>query len=311
MSAGADASEARTNMHQGAVSAGDSSPVVADEAQPHSPSHQTASINSSNSDTNDASTSNVRRSERPRNLSLVGKESKILSLNTFLTKSVNAQLVKNEQLLSNINNIEVSELNNTIFELEQEFEPIVKMHDEICTLCEGEPNKDIETMFNALCDDIQFIKQTIQEKQEDLANQEEEDARFREAEQAMEEAKAQFEEEMKLYQEIMQKRGTRRTSTQEQQATLMMATPATNSTQSSTVNHQNIETTAIDQQSEGAASQIQSLNPQISSTKPTADGLDVVKQLTGSLITAMNKVSTKRASVEPSIFSGEILEFID
>ena len=55
---------------------------------------------------------------------------------------------------------------NTIFELEQELEPIVTMDDEISTLSESKPLKNIETMSNVIHDDIQVIKQAIEANQE-------------------------------------------------------------------------------------------------------------------------------------------------
>ena len=78
----------------------------------------------------------LKRSERSRQLSLVEKESKLLELNRHLVKCITAQLIDNEELLSEIESLEISHIEQAVSNLKQNFDVINVVYNEINTISE-------------------------------------------------------------------------------------------------------------------------------------------------------------------------------
>ena len=158
-----------------------------------------------------SSTTTVRRSERNRSLSLIGRESKLLELSTSLVKSISAQLIVYEEFLAEIDSLEIDILKQRICTLEKSYEVITNTYVEVCNLCENnKPPENIEKMSDHLTDDFKLTIDSATERIKYLENEEDEEAaRLQEAELAILETRKQLEEELANYERIRQRKLSR------------------------------------------------------------------------------------------------------
>ncbi|XP_067948721.1 uncharacterized protein [Watersipora subatra] len=237
-----------------------------------------------------------RRSERSRNLSLIGKESRTLELKTFLVKSISTQLVEYTKLISDIESFDLHQLEECSSTFQQGFDHICTAYKEMCVLCANKPDKSVESMFSDLSNEFETIKESMTERVAALQIQDEEEEReLKEAESVLQKAKEQFAKEMQIYEELKRQRQSRRNPTPKE------ATPVT--PQDVIVITENDTPRPLPP--------LASTDKVERSATPASDGLDAVRQLAESLVSTMNKATAKRTSVEPSLFTGDLLDFTD
>ncbi|XP_067931116.1 uncharacterized protein [Watersipora subatra] len=256
----------------------------------------TAQANNTNDVGNPGSTHfEPRRSERSHNLSLIGKESRTLELKTFLVKSISTQLVEYTKLILDIDSLDLHQLEECSSTFQQGFNHICTAYKEMCVLCANEPDKSVESMFSDLSNEFETIKESMTERVAALQIQDEEEKELKEAESVLQKAKEQFAKEMQIYEELKRQRQSRRNPTPKE------ATPVT--PQDVIVITENDTPRPLPP--------LASTDKVEHSATPASDGLDAVRKLAESLVSTMNKATAKRTPVEPSLFTGDLLDFTD
>lgn len=94
--------------------------------------------------------------------------------------------------------------------IEQAIAKLEQKFNEMSTLCENKVNKALETMFDELCVEFKFTKESAIKQLESLQHIEEERDELEQAERVIEEAKEKLDEEMAKYEQIKQHRANRR-----------------------------------------------------------------------------------------------------
>ena len=174
------------------------------------------------------------------------------------------------------------------------------------------PEKGLETMFNDLCKESEITQDVVGKRLEHLRRIEEEDSiKLQQAEAAVEEAKKKLEDEMKVYERIRQRRANRQ---QMEQATSVSRGSGTTKESATEVganlpaadtmrDNENVQ--RIEKSTESDKANLQTTL----TLKP--DGFEAIRLLAQSFSQTINKAAFRKTSVEPSIFSGDVLEFTD
>ena len=281
------------------------------------------SVDSTQQET-DAGNTSIRRSERDKKLSLKAKESQTVHLFARLVTAINKHSDVNDQFLETYFSGPDVDVVSFVNDLNVTVEATTSIYNEIKQINDGEVNPEHESLFVQYLSDIEIIKQHLscleanQKKRQEEEALEEEEERLRQEEQVIAEAQRKLEEDMKLYKEKRARRIQGYQSTMANIAMLQTSSASHNSSTSApaatpadrNVTHSDSNTIRAQQ---ATRNERQPTDTSINTEQPSNAGKDFdwIKQFAESLAGAVNKGKSKKASVEPSVFKGDILQFAD
>jgi hypothetical protein len=268
------------------------------------------------------------RPNRNRKLSELGKQNRITTLSVQLTRAVNRDQAKFEQLYKEFESLDTPDaVDSKICEVNDAAQAANDMYDELFVLCDNKLGNQILSLFDQYIHEVKMIIDTLSKRNEALnqaariaAEEEEEVARM---EASIEEMKAELDRQMRIHQERKEARDQQR---------LLMHTKLQQ--QSKQPPHQLHETNPF-RQPTGPSTSSPSLEARsqhfldaslptparnitfsrapetsVSSAASSEDrSARAIEQLASTLVYTMK--ATKRSTLEPPVFKGSILEFAD
>lgn len=235
-----------------------------------------------------------RRSTRSAPLSLKARENKAIQLSLQLTTAINSQLsVFDSQVQSLSNSVDVSSYQALLGNITSGFNDVCVLFEQLVQVSEdNKVNAQTQTIFDDYSAEINSLKDSTQQKIDEIIEGDEEE---RELERQMEETRKQLEEQTKLYNDSKMRRGSRRPSTHHHEEVQPTLSSISNNT-----DHRNSQTqpTRADSSTTEGLSAIQQLVTAVASSAET-------------LAASVEKAAAKRSAVEPAMFSGDVIEFID
>ena len=284
-----------------------------------------------------ARTSNIStRPTRTATLSLVGQESQIYQLTLRMTRELNTKFKALDSFLRDDDCETGESLTAKLDSLNDECASLSDLYNDLSTLSGNKIGSTTETMFVDYQSEAHLIRNALVARIKEIEQQESEKEELRAMEASIEEAKRELEEQKRIYLEIKEAR-TRRNNHRhislhseepEARQQVRLGEPAATITtlagnhsstdpqhrnprrSNDTYTHGSSQLVARDV-SETMLSPIQPSLPE----SRDSDNLDVVRQLTlatnslANVASTMAKKSSK--SVEPELFKGDALNFLD
>ena len=276
--------------------------------------------NSQHSEIADNGQQVLRRSDRDKKLSVKAKESKTIELFALLVKEIDKHSDVNEKFVDSLFRVSSSEIESFIEDFDKQVHAITVIYNDLKSINDDVVEREHEDLFSQYMEDIRVVREQINQ------HEKEEERRLMEEERALEEARAKLEEDMRLYQEKRQRRlqkykqhstNPATTSMEEPDKAVEVNLPTTEATvdvptRSTPMVLDSIPATSSRSQSHqhpGSEEIIDLGQSSIASDSPKANA-NWMRYFTDNLVGSVGKVKSTK-SVEPSIFSGDMLEFAD
>ena len=243
---------------------------------------------------NETSSDTGARPKRTITLSLKGQESKVYELTLSIMRDINAQLKSLDKTLKLDDEDDESladsdSLSAMLQILNTDHDHISDMMSELTLLTENKVEDRIQTLHQLYEAELQATRSSIETKITDL--QQRGLSEERQAEEALIAAKEELEKQAEIFEQLLEQRRIKRSASEHKKS---QGSPQS-------------KPTARTDRTPAEPSTTSTLR---SSADTDNASLDMVKQIADNLATSMCRVAPKK-SVEPAVFSGDVLEFID
>ncbi|XP_067933081.1 uncharacterized protein [Watersipora subatra] len=294
-----------------------------------------------------SSTGNTdKRPQRKAALSLIGQESKVYQLNIKVLKEINVQVKAIDFLSDTIDAESAENVVEMLKSVDTQFCSVSDLYNELVDLTQNKVDEQTETMFAMYKSEVDSTKEHCHKKLYNLDTGRQEEEELIEAQAAIERTKQEMAEQQRIFEDLMKRRRAKKAlveagSIQQQLRQVDLLDQSTDHTQqvgedvnevnamhyqhphgsvptsqpSSSTMHQTHQRNRRDESMQQQHTQQDSLLASHKINSNAQQGLissqqECMKQLGETIAASLSRSSTKK-SVEPEVFAGNTLDFMD